>query len=285
MIVPDLSMIELLLVSTLAFCVISTILLIILLSRNPNSRLSRLEGEVSAIVKIQERTERTVREEISLNRDEANSTAKQTREEMNGRLNSSSEALLSRMSEIASLQKNQLDTFSTQLSRLTLTNEDKLDVMRKTVEDKLTQLQSDNSKKLEEMRATVDEKLHSTLEKRLGESFKLVSDRLELVHKGIGEMQTLASSVGDLKKVLTNVKTRGVWGEVQLENLLDQILTKDQYEKMWQQKWGVMKGWSLPLKCLAIREVKTSCGYLLMLNSLRRIFKDLLTQSKREIRF
>lgn len=81
------------------------------------------------------------------------------------------------------------------------------------------------------MRATVDEKLHATLEKRLGESFKLVSDRLELVHKGLGEMQTLASGVGDLKKVLTNVKTRGTWGEVQLGNLLDQMLTKDQYSK------------------------------------------------------
>ncbi len=231
MVFPDETTIELLLIATLSFCIITAILLIILLFRNPNSRLARLEGEIGSIVNVQEKTERAVREEISLNRDEANSAAKQTREELDSRLNSFSESLLSRMSEIAALQKNQLDTFSTQLSRLTLTNEDKLDVMRKTVEEKLSQLRADNSKRLEEMRLTVDEKLHSTLEKRLGESFKIVSERLELVHKGIGEMQTLASSVGDLKKIMTNVKTRGVWGEVQLENLLDQILTKDQYEK------------------------------------------------------
>jgi DNA recombination protein RmuC len=92
-------------------------------------------------------------------------------------------------------------------------------------------MQSDNANKLEEMRKTVDEKLHATLEQRLGDSFKLVSERLELVHKGLGEMQTLAAGVGDLKKVLTNVKTRGTWGEVQLEALLDQVLTAEQYEK------------------------------------------------------
>jgi DNA recombination protein RmuC len=90
-------------------------------------------------------------------------------------------------------------------------------------------MQEDNGKRLEQMRATVDEKLQGTLERRLGESFKLVSDRLELVHKGLGEMQTLAIGVGDLRKVLTNVKTRGNWGEVQLGNLLEQVLTPDQY--------------------------------------------------------
>jgi DNA recombination protein RmuC len=107
----------------------------------------------------------------------------------------------------------------------------KLDELKAAVEAKLTQIQADNSAKLEEMRKTVDEKLQGTLEKRLGESFKMVSDRLEQVHKGLGEMQTLAVGVGDLKKVLTNVKTRGTWGEVQLGNLLEQILTPDQFEK------------------------------------------------------
>ena len=92
-------------------------------------------------------------------------------------------------------------------------------------------LKATNTEKLEAMRQTVDEKLHATLEKRLGESFKMVSERLELIHEGLGEMKTLASGVGDLKKVLTNVKTRGVWGEVQLGNLLEQILTREQYEK------------------------------------------------------
>ena len=99
------------------------------------------------------------------------------------------------------------------------------------MEARLGAIQNDNASKLEEMRKTVDEKLHATLEQRLGDSFRLVSERLEMVHKGLGEMQTLAAGVGDLKKVLTNVKTRGTWGEVQLEALLDQVLTADQYDK------------------------------------------------------
>lgn len=106
-----------------------------------------------------------------------------------------------------------------------------LELVRKTVEAKLESLQKDNADKLEKMRATVDEKLQSTLEKRLGESFKQVSDRLEQVHKGLGEMQNLATDVSDFKRVLTNVKTRGTWGEVQLENLLEQVFIKDHYEK------------------------------------------------------
>ena len=114
----------------------------------------------------------------------------------------------------------------------------KLDELKGAVEAKLTQIQTDNSAKLEEMRRTVDEKLQGTLDKRLGESFKLVSERLEQVHKGLGDMQTLATGVGDLKKVLTNVKTRGTWGEMQLGNLLEQILTPDQYEKNVSTKSG-----------------------------------------------
>ena len=99
-----------------------------------------------------------------------------------------------------------------------------------TIEKKLKDLQEDNAKKLDQMRQTVDEKLQSTLEKRLNESFKLVSERLAQVHKGLGEMQSLATGVGDLKRVLTNVKTRGTWGEIQLGTLLEQVLTPDQYE-------------------------------------------------------
>ena len=103
--------------------------------------------------------------------------------------------------------------------------------VRATLNERLGELQADNAKKLEEMRQTVDEKLHATLEQRLGESFKQVSDRLEQVHRGLGEMQTLATGVGDLKRVLTNVKTRGTWAEVQLGNLIEQILTVDQYAR------------------------------------------------------
>lgn len=106
-----------------------------------------------------------------------------------------------------------------------------MDEIRTTVETRLNAMNSDNERRLEQMRQTVEEKLQGTLEARLGESFKQVSERLEQVHKGLGEMQTLAAGVGDLKRVLTNVKTRGTWGEVQLGNLLEQVLTVDQFEK------------------------------------------------------
>jgi DNA recombination protein RmuC len=134
------------------------------------------------------------------------------------------QTLGTQIANIAGLQSDQLD-------RLTKANEKKLDEMRATLEAKLKELQTGNEAKLEQMRRTVDEKLHETLEKRLGESFKLVSERLEAVHQGLGDMKNLAAGVGDLKKVLTNVKTRGTWGEVQLENLLEQMLTTEQYAK------------------------------------------------------
>ena len=123
------------------------------------------------------------------------------------------------------------DTLNQTLSTLTESNAQRLLEVRATLEAKIKELQTDNGARLEEMRKTVDEKLHATLEQRLGESFKLVSDRLEKVHQGLGEMQQLAIGVGDLKRVLTNVKTRGTWGEVQLEMLLEQVLTTDQYAK------------------------------------------------------
>lgn len=123
------------------------------------------------------------------------------------------------------------DTLNQSLTSLTESNAQRMAEVRATLEAKIRDLQQDNGARLEEMRRTVDEKLHATLEQRLGESFKLVSDRLEKVHQGLGEMQQLAVGVGDLKRVLTNVKTRGTWGEVQLEMLLEQVLTPDQYAK------------------------------------------------------
>jgi len=140
------------------------------------------------------------------------------------------QAQINTLAELGHQQRRQLDGLARDLNELTRTSEQKLETMRQTVEAKLTALQTDNAAKLELMRQTVDEKLHQTLEQRLGESFKLVSDRLELVQKGLGEMQTLAQGVGDLKRVLTNVKTRGTLGEIQLESLLDQILAPEQYQ-------------------------------------------------------
>ena len=115
------------------------------------------------------------------------------------------------------------------IGALTESNEARLRELRQTVDDRIAALQRENGEKLDQMRVVVEEKLQTALEQRLGESFKMVGERLEQVHKGLGEMQTLASGVGDLKKVLANVKTRGTWGEVQLTSLLDQLLTPDQY--------------------------------------------------------
>ena len=199
------------------------------------------------------RIETSVKKEIADNRNESAKTAKDAREEMNNSLRSFGELISGSAKSNNELQRNQLETFSNNLNTLTKSLEQKLretneantnnategrrelkealETMRATIEKKFTEMQSGNEKKLDEMRVTVDEKLQTTLETRLGESFKLVSERLEAVHKGLGEMQQLATGVGDLKKVLTNVKTRGVLGEYQLENLLEQLFTVDQYSK------------------------------------------------------
>ncbi len=218
-------------VISLILIVAAVIMLVFILFRNHDGRFLRLESLIETITKNQDKTEYSIRDEISKNREEGNLNAKQQREEANNSLRLFNDSILKNMSEIATLQKNQLDIFAAQLSNLTQSNEQKLEKMRATIEERIKLLQDDNNQKLEKMRATVDEKLHETLEKRLGESFKQVSDRLEQVHKGLGEMQSLAMGVGDLKRVLTNVKTRGTWGEVQLGSLLEQILTIEQYAK------------------------------------------------------
>jgi DNA recombination protein RmuC len=181
----------LLIISTIVLAVLLGVVLF-LLARSPRpDTFAQLSAELMHLVQSMERIERALREELARSRDEAGANAQRERIELSAAL----------------------------------------EQMRRTVEEKLSELQERNEKRLEEIRATVDEKLHTTLERRLGESFKHVSERLELVHKGLGEMQSLASGVGDLKKVLMNVKTRGTWGEIQLGTLLDQILTPEQYVK------------------------------------------------------
>ncbi|MGI6585665.1 MAG: DNA recombination protein RmuC [Lutisporaceae bacterium] len=211
---------DLLLYVVTGLLVINLIVLIIIMNTRPTGSLIKIEAGLEAMEKNIDKLNRTVMEEML-----------QNREELAGSIKLFNEMIASQMSEISNLQRSQLDIFSQQLTNLTRTNEYRLDKMRDTIEEKLKHLQEDNSKKLDQMRATVDERLSSTLEQRLGESFKLVSERLEMVHKGLGEMQTLASGVGDLKRVLTNVKTRGTWGEIQLGNILEQILTPEQYSK------------------------------------------------------
>jgi DNA recombination protein RmuC len=177
------------------------------------------------------RSERVLGDELARTRDENAKLSQQNREELSASLRMSTDTTLTRISEFARLQQEQLDAFARQVERLTGSNEERFLRLRETIDAQLRQMQEDNSRKLEQMRETVDEKLHATLESRLGESFKLVSERLELVHKGLGEMQSLASGVGDLKKVLANVRTRGTWGEMQLANLLEQVMTPEQYGK------------------------------------------------------
>ena len=195
-------------------------------------------------------------------RDEVARSAGGTRSELAQTLATFQQTLLTQQGDVARTQNEQIDSFRTQLAAtqqhqadtlgrsgelqalalqrfsqtlteqlraLAQSNDLALTQVRMTVEQRLAAIQADNEKKLEQMRATVDEKLHATLEQRLGESFKQVADRLEQVHRGLGEMQLLAKDVGSLNRVLTNVKTRGIFGEVQLAGLLEQVFTPDQY--------------------------------------------------------
>ena len=189
-------------------------------------RSSGVDKETAARL---DKLERQLRDEGERSRQDSAWQAKALREELASTTNQYNEAVLRRLAENAGQQGEQLASFAKQLQYLTQSNELRLERLRQTLETQVQALQADNSQKLEAMRQTVDEKLHATLEKRLGESFQLVNERLEQVHKGLGEMQALAVGVGDLKKVLTNVKTRGTWGEIQLGALLEQILAPGQY--------------------------------------------------------
>lgn len=185
---------------------------------NQSTSISAVSTKQDGLISSLETSSKNTREDLARNREELASTLK-----------TSSEFTANQMRDLYKLQSEQLESFSRQLKGLSETNRQDLTQMRETIEKNLKHLQEDNTKKLEEMRVTVDEKLQSTLEKRLSASFDQVSKRLELVHQGLGEMQNLATGVGDLKKVLTNVKTRGTWGEVQLSNLLEQVLSKEQF--------------------------------------------------------
>jgi len=195
-----------------------------------DNSIAQLVQQQALLEKNLENLLTVLRNEMSQIRNEANQNARNSREESAVSFTGFQNSTLARMAEIAGLQKDQLELFARQLGTMVQNSDTRLEAVRQTVENKLKLLQEDNSKQLEQIRTTVDEKLHATLEQRLGESFKQVSERLEMVHKGLGEMQTLAAGVGDLKKVLSNVKTRGIWGEVQLAAILEEILTPGQYD-------------------------------------------------------
>ena len=175
------------------------------------------------------RLERELREELARGRRDDAELAFRDREERAQSATLLSQAVTTQFGQFGALQAERLEAFARELNRFSLGLDERFERLKLSVEGRLVAIQADNASKLEEMRRTVDEKLHATLEQRLGESFKLVSERLEQVHRGLGEMQTLAAGVGDLKRVLTNVKTRGTWGEVQLSALLEQLLTAEQF--------------------------------------------------------
>lgn len=206
----------------LAGVVIGTVLatLAFLVLRRRRGVEEELVERLASLDKAQEREERIFRDEFSRNREESAGAAKAQREELGGSLKNLSETTVKSLTDIGGMLRDQLDQVTGQTRRLT----DNVDL-------RLKELREENTQQIEKMRATVDEKLQGTLEKRLGESFKLVSERLEQVHQGLGAMQQLASDVGGLQRVLTNVKTRGGWGEVQLGALLEQLLTADQFAR------------------------------------------------------
>lgn len=228
-----------------ALAVVQLVLVVWLLARRqPPPDHGELLAVLAAMGAANERTERELRHEIGeSSRGARQETAQAFATFQQALVQQGAEATRTQNAQfdgfsqqLATLQKNLGDTLNTQLQGLSESNARRLAEVRATMEAQLAQLQQTNTAKLDEMRRTVDEKLQSTLEARLGESFKQVAERLEQVHKGLGEMQTLAVGVGSLQRVLTNVKTRGVFGEVQLEALLEQVLTADQYARQIETK-------------------------------------------------
>lgn len=213
--------------AALALIVIVLILAVALLWRRTRDGVQEeaaLAARMDGFERAQERTERELRDAI------AQSGAAQ-RAELAQLLGGFQQGLAAQVTTSATQQAQQIDLFGQRIRDLADANERRLGEIRTTLEGRLRELQADNALKLDQMRQTVDEKLHATLEQRLGESFKLVSDRLEAVQRGLGEMHALAQGVGDLKRVLSNVKTRGTFGEVQLGALLENVLTPEQYER------------------------------------------------------
>ena len=201
---------------------IGVALALLLPARIAAAARAALSDRLEAVDRGQERIDRAVRDELGKNREESAAAAGLLRDELRGAQKVATDAAVGQLGLFGQRLDGLAKGLDARLAVLTESNEKRLDGLRATVDERLKALQEDNAKRLDQMRQTVDEKLQGTLEKRLNDSFKLVSERLEAVQRGLGEMQTLAAGVGDLKKVLTNVKTRGTWGEVQLGALLEQ---------------------------------------------------------------
>ena len=195
------------------------------------------------------------------------------REELAAGLKTHSEALVTTLDRTGTTQVERLDAMTKQvkevadgnqsaLERIRSTFDTRVEELKQTLDARVKEMQESNERKLEEMRQTVDEKLQGTLEKRLGESFKFVSDRLEMVHKGLGEMQSLATGVGDLKRIFTNVKVRGTWAEVQLGGILEQMLTPDQWEKNVCVKEGSLERVECAIRLPGSKDDRDRCLWL-----------------------
>ncbi|MBR57061.1 MAG: DNA recombination protein RmuC [Myxococcales bacterium] len=208
-------MVTALIVITSLLLVVNLALAVLLLRRNSTS------SDASPLI----------RDEFRANRQEAGEASQRLRDDVRKGMKENNETLVKTIGELGKGQGTQLEAVTKQLHEIMKMNQKSLQELRGTVDKQLTTLRDENEKKLDEMRKTVDEKLQGTLEKRLTQSFKLVSEHLQAVQKGLGEMKSLATGVGDLKKMLGNVKARGTWGEVQLGALLEQILIAEQYEK------------------------------------------------------
>ena len=241
----------------LALGLVNAVLLLLVLTRKADTAAQEAQVQAQAQARLAEQQAQQARQQALLmhinTRTEALATdlrrdisdsGREARKELANNLAAFQQALVQQAAEatrtqntqidafgqqLAMLQKTLSDTLSHQLNSLSESNVRRMSEIRETLDAQLAQLQTSNAAKLDEMRATVDEKLQNTLQTRLGESFKQVADRLEQVHKGLGEMQTLAQGVGDLKHLLTNVKTRGIFGEAQLAGLLEQVFVPDQY--------------------------------------------------------
>lgn len=211
-------------------------------------QLKEVETSILRFDTSLERTEKSIKDEFQRNRTENNDSSKTNREELSNSLKSFEVKFTENIKELNELLRQKFGDFNKQQIENNKQATDNIKGVENTIEKQLKAIRDDNTQQLNEMRKTVDEKLQTTLEKRLGESFKQVSDRLEQVHKGLGEMQNIATGVGDLKRVLSNVKTRGVLGEYQLENILEQILTPEQYSKNVATKKGSQANVEFALK-------------------------------------
>lgn len=227
------------LILLLVLLLIAVIILVLVLKSNSGKgQPADLKYKLDSLLTEIGRIDTALKNEMAVNRRETSDNAQHLREEVARSLKDFSAMITTNYTNVHTIQKDNFLALLNKQSEQNSLTATRLDQMRDTLEKKIAELQQGNERKLDEMRATVDEKLQKTLETRLGESFKLVSERLEAVHKGLGDMQQLATGVGDLKRVLTNVKARGVLGEYQLENILEQILTIEQYGRNVKTKEG-----------------------------------------------